>query len=145
MSQEESKLNTAWWALRIVFGAVPLVAGLDKLFNLNILTTWEMYLSPLAVRLLPVSATTFMRAAGLVEMVAGLIVLSRYTRLGAYVVTVWLVAIALNLITARAFFDIAARDLGLAVGAFALARMTEFRQATYARRSGNLQDIKRAA
>ncbi len=143
MSREEKQLDVAWWALRIAFGAVPLLAGLDKFFNF--LANWEMYLSPLAVRMLPVSGAVFMRAVGLVEMAAGLIVLSRHTRLGAYVVTAWLVAIAINLVSMGAFFDVAARDLGMAVGAFALARLTEFRQATYANASGRLQEIRRAA
>ncbi len=143
MSREEKQLDVAWWALRIAFGVVPLLAGLDKFFN--ILANWEMYLSPLAVRMLPVSGVIFMRAVGLVEVTAGLIVLSRHTRLGAYVVTGWLVAIAINLVTMGAFFDVAARDLGMAVGAFALARLTEFRQATYANASDRLQEIRRAA
>ncbi len=143
MSKEERKLDVAWWTLRIAYGAVPLLAGLDKFFN--ILTNWEMYLSPVALRMLPVSGTIFMRTVGLVEMVVGLIVLSRYTRLGAYVAMAWLVAVAINLVTVGAFFDVAARDLGMAVGAFALARLTEFRQATYANVSGRLREIGRAA
>ena len=36
----DSRLNHAWWTLRIGLGLVPLLAGLDKYFNL--LTNWEM-------------------------------------------------------------------------------------------------------
>ena len=47
MKTLDSGLNSAWWALRIGLGLGPFLAGLDKFFN--ILTTWEMYLSPIAV------------------------------------------------------------------------------------------------
>ena len=62
MTMSDKQINSAWWALRIGLGLGPFLAGLDKFFNL--LTNWQMYLSPLAERLLPVSATTFMRTVG---------------------------------------------------------------------------------
>ncbi len=143
MSKHEQKLDLAWWALRIGFGAGPLLAGLDKFFN--ILTNWEMYLSPTVAQMLPMSGGVFMRAVGVVEIAAGVIVLSRWTQAGAYVVMAWLAAIALNLISTGAFYDVAVRDLEMAVGAFALARLTEFRQATYARRSAPVRELRSAA
>ena len=119
----DSRLNQSWWALKLAFGVVPIVAGLDKFFNL--LTNWEQYLSPLVARMVP--AATFMHAVGIIEIVAGLLVLSRWTRLGAYVVAAWLVGIVLNLLTTGNYFDIAARDAVMAVGAFTLGRLSEVR------------------
>jgi hypothetical protein len=55
----DHRLATAFWTLRIGLGLGAFLAGLDKFFN--ILTDWSMYLSPLATRVLPVSATVFMR------------------------------------------------------------------------------------
>ena len=55
-------------------GAAAFLAGLDKFFNL--LTQWEMYLSPLAERLLPMSGTTFMHVVGVIEMIVGLMILT---------------------------------------------------------------------
>jgi uncharacterized membrane protein YphA (DoxX/SURF4 family) len=121
----DHRLNSAWLALRITFGAVPIVAGLDKFTNL--LTDWEKYLSPLIANLLPFSPTTFMLIVGIIEIVAGVVVLTRWTRLGAYVVAAWLVSIAVNLLLAG-YFDIAVRDLVMAVGAFALAKLQEVRE-----------------
>lgn len=121
------KLNSAWWALRIGLGAAPFLAGLDKFFNL--LATWETYLNPMVPRLIPVSPATFMHAVGVVEMVVGLAILTRWTRLGGYVAAAWLVAIALNLLAMGAFLDVAVRDLLLALSAFTLARLTEAREA----------------
>ncbi|MFY9560688.1 MAG: hypothetical protein WAQ52_10680 [Terriglobales bacterium] len=121
----DQRLNSSWWALRIGLGVAPFLAGLDKFFNL--LTNWKMYLNPLALRLIPVDAGTFMRAIGVVEMIVGLAILTRWTRLGAYVAAAWLVGIALNLVAMGAFFDVAVRDLLIALAAFTLARLTEVR------------------
>jgi uncharacterized membrane protein YphA (DoxX/SURF4 family) len=120
-------LNSAWWALRIGLGVGPFLAGLDKFFN--ILAEWGMYLSPAVERLLPVSSGSFLRAVGVVEMLVGLAILTRWTRLGAYVAAAWLVTIAGSLLTTGAFFDLAVRDVEIAIGAYALARLTEAREA----------------
>ena len=121
-----NRLNTTWWALRVLFGFVPIAAGLDKFFNL--LTNWEAYLNPLAPKVVSLSAVTFMHIVGVIEIAAGIIVLSRFTKVGAYVVTLWLVAIALNLLVMGKFLDVAVRDLGLAVAAFSLAQLTAVRE-----------------
>ena len=62
----DTRLNQPWWILRLAFGLVPIVAGLDKFTNL--LTHWEQYLSPLATAILPISATTFMHVVGVIEI-----------------------------------------------------------------------------
>lgn len=124
----EKRLDSVWWALRIGLGLGPFLAGLDKFFN--ILTDWSMYLSPTALKFLPVSGPTFMRIVGVVEMIVGLAILTRWTRIGAYAAMVWLVAIAVNLVTTGMFFDLAVRDLEIAIGAYALARLTEVREAS---------------
>ena len=119
-------LNGPWWALRLTYGLVPIVAGLDKFTH--ILTDWTQYLSPLATRVLPFSPTTFMYLVGIIEIAAGILVLSKFTRVGAYVVSAWLAAIVLNLLTTGQYFDIAVRDAVMAIGAFTLAKLTEVRE-----------------
>jgi uncharacterized membrane protein YphA (DoxX/SURF4 family) len=130
----ESRLGTAWWALRIGLGLGAFVAGLDKFFDL--LTTWSMYLSSTAERLLPVSGATFMHAVGVVEMAVGLAILTRWTRLGAYVMSAWLLAIAVNLAVAGSFWDLMLRDVEVSLSAFALGRLTEWRAAAELERRG---------
>lgn len=127
---DETRLEKPWWFLRLGFGIVPIVAGFDKFTNL--LTDWTQYLSPVLQHLVPVSARTTMHIVGVIEIVAGIVVLSRWTRIGAYIVSAWLLCIALQLLTTGRYFDIAARDVLLSVGAFALARMTEAREAAHA-------------
>jgi hypothetical protein len=137
----DQRLNSSWWALRIALGAAPFLAGLDKFFNL--LTNWTIYLNPLALRVVPVAPVTFMRAVGVVEMIVGIAILTRWTRLGAYIAAAWLVGIALNLITMGAFFDVAVRDLLIAVAAFSLARLTEVREASIASSFTHRQELVR--
>jgi uncharacterized membrane protein YphA (DoxX/SURF4 family) len=122
---EDTKHNQAWMALRITFGVIPVVAGLDKF--LNLLTQWDQYLSPLVTRLSPLSGPALMRVFGLVEIAVGVLILTRWTRIGAYIASAWLLLIAVNLVTTGHYFDIAARDVALAVGAFALAKLQEAR------------------
>jgi len=125
------RMETAWWALRIGLGAAAFLAGLDKYFNL--LATWTSYLNPTVAQMLPVSPATFMDVIGVIEMVVGLSILTGLTRLGAYVAMVWLLAIAGNLVLAG-YFDVAVRDVEMAIAAFTLARLTEVRQEAVAPR-----------
>ncbi len=132
----DKHLEGAWFALRIGLGLMALLAGLDKF--LNLLTTWTMYVSPLAERVLPMTPDTLMHIVGLVEMAVGLAVLTNWTRIGAYVASAWLIAIALNLVTTGMFYDLAVRDVILAISAYTLARLTEARQADAASLPVNL-------
>ena len=122
------KLESSWWLLRIGLGAAPVLAGLDKILRLNLLADWPSYISPLAAAVVPMDGAAFMQIVGVIEVVAGLAVLTFATRLGAYVVAVWLTAIAFNLITTGHYFDVAVRDLLLAIAAYSLARLTEVRE-----------------
>ena len=126
-----SRLKTAWMTSRIALGLLAFLAGVDKF--LNVLTNWEQYVSPLAARMLPFSATTFMHIVGVVEILVGLAILTKATRLGAYVAMVWLLSIAINLLMTGKYFDIAVRDVALAVAAFVLAKLTEIHEDVHAK------------
>ena len=116
-------LTTPWWALRAGLGAAAFLAGLDKFFNL--LADWPAYLSPIAAQLMPISAASFMHIVGVIEMAVGAAILAGATRLGGYVAAVWLTLIAINLVTTGHYFDVAVRDVEMAIAAFTLARLTE--------------------
>ena len=120
------ELNAGYWALRIAFGFGPLLAGLDKFTN--ILVNWEKYLNPAVLRIVPVPAMTFMRGVGVIEVIVGLAVLFGATRVFGYIAMLWLWAIAANLISAGAYYDVAVRDILLGIGAYSLARVTEARE-----------------
>ena len=138
----DSRLNVPWLALRLGIGLTATLAGLDKFFNL--LTNWTAYISPLAAQMLPVSPATFMGIVGIVELAVGIAVLTAWTRLGAYVASVWLILVALNLILAG-YFDVAVRDVVMAIGAFTLARLTEVRQEAFAHDPSSVAGHRRHA
>lgn len=108
--------------LKLTFGIVPIVAGLDKFTNL--LTQWADYLDK---SLVPLDPSVFMKIVGVIEIVAGIIVLLR-PLIGAYIVMAWLICIALQLIIGGHYFDVAVRDLVMAVGAYTLAQLTKMQQ-----------------
>jgi len=107
--------------MRYTYGLVPIVAGLDKFTNL--LTDWKNYIAPSVNNALPFSASTFMAIVGVIEIFAGIIVLIR-PRIGGFIVMAWLIAIALNLLISGHYYDVAVRDLVMAIGAFSLAKLS---------------------
>lgn len=119
-----NELTRVWTILKFTYGLVPIVAGLDKFTN--ILTDWSQYLNPAIVNMIPVTPEGFMMIVGVIEIAAGFIVLFR-TELGAYIVSAWLLAIAVTLLTSGRFLDVAVRDTVMAIGAFCLGRLTHYR------------------
>jgi hypothetical protein len=118
-------------ALRLAFGLTATLAGLDKFFN--ILASWGGYVSPVAAQLLPFSVATFMAIVGIVEVAVGVTILFVAPRIGAYAASAWLLLVAANLVIGG-FFDIAVRDVVMAIGAFTLARLAEVQTSLPARR-----------
>jgi hypothetical protein len=107
--------------LKFTFVIVPIVAGADKFTNL--LTNWEQYLNPSIANLLPFPASTFMMVVGVIEIIAGIIVL-RKAEIGGYIVAAWLTLIALTLLAGFNYVDVAVRDLVMAIAAFSMAKLS---------------------
>jgi uncharacterized membrane protein YphA (DoxX/SURF4 family) len=110
----------AFALLRLGFTVAPLAVGIDKFFNA--MTDWPQYLAPWIDDVLPGSAQDFMYVVGAVEILAGLVVLLK-PRYGGYLVAAWLAGIVVNLLSYPGWYDIAVRDVGLALGALTLARL----------------------
>ena len=115
-------VRSVWMVLRITFGIVPIVAGLDKFTDL--LVDWDMYLNPQVASILPFSAHVFMQIVGIIEIVAGILVLAKPS-VGGWVVMAWLICIALTLIASGKYLDVAVRDLVMSIGAMSLARLSK--------------------
>ena len=122
--EESNKITSAFWALRIALGATAFLAGADKFTN--VLTDWEKYIAPEASEKLPLSNKNFMRVVGLIEMLVGIGILSPKSRISSYAASVWLSCIAANLVMNKDY-DIAVRDINMAVGAFALGQLDAIR------------------
>jgi len=119
---EESIKSPTFQAYQILhwaFVVAPLLAGLDKFFNLMV--DWSAYLWEPLGRLVG-GADTCMRIIGAIEIVAGLLVAVK-PKIGAPIVAAWLLGIIINLLLVGRYFDIALRDLGLFLAALALSRL----------------------
>ena len=114
--------HQAFQILRLGFTVAPIIAGLDKF--LQLLTNWDKYLAPAVPNALGIAPHTFMMIVGAIEIAAGVLVAIN-PRIGGYVVSAWLVGIIVNLLLVGGYLDVALRDLGLALGALALARLAE--------------------
>jgi hypothetical protein len=111
----------AFQILRIGFTVAPILAGLDKFFD--VLVDWDKYLSPAANNLLGGHGHAFMLVVGIVEIIAGIGIFFK-PRVFAYIVAAWLLLIIINLLSIPGYYDIALRDLGLMLGALALGRLS---------------------
>ncbi|MBX2942627.1 MAG: hypothetical protein KF860_09795 [Cyclobacteriaceae bacterium] len=115
------KLSDIQTFMKYTYGLIPIVAGADKFTNL--LTDWVTYLNPDIARLIPFSSILFMQLIGVMEIGAGIMVFLKPKR-AAYVVSAWLVLIAISLMESGHYLDVAMRDLVIAAGAYVLGKLS---------------------
>lgn len=109
-----NKVLNAWWILKVVYGGFFIAAGADKFFNL--ITLWSKYVSPLALQYIPLDLGLFIQGVGVLEVLIGVMIVGCCTRLGAHLGAIWLLIVAANLLSMGYPYDIAVRDIVLAVG-----------------------------
>ena len=126
VGEQSAPAHQAFQILRFAFTVAPLIAGIDKF--LHLLVNWDQYVAPWIANVSPISPHNLMLIAGVIEIVAGVLVALK-PRIFAYVVAIWLALIIINLLSMGLYFDIALRDFGLLLGAVALGRLA----ATYDR------------
>jgi hypothetical protein len=110
-----SRVHVVTSMLHWTYALVPIIAGADKFFNF--LTNWEKYLSSAALSITHIPAHTFMSIVGVIEIIAGVLVWIR-PKLGSLIVALWLIGIVINLLMTGKYYDVAVRDLVMAIGAF---------------------------
>jgi hypothetical protein len=111
-----------WWMLKITYSLFLIVAGADKFFNL--VTEWEKYISPFVLQYFSFTPLQILYSIALFEIVLGFLTLTILTRIGAYITALWFFVVALNLLSMIIYFDIAVRDIVMAIGAIALGQLT---------------------
>jgi hypothetical protein len=119
-SLSSSPVHQAFLLLRAGFTIAPIAFGLDKF--LGLLADWPTYQWSGVGSMLPGTANQVMLVVGVIEIAAGVLVAIK-PRIGGYVVAAWLAAIIINLLLLGDHYDIALRDVGLLIGALALARL----------------------
>jgi len=121
LSQTEKVITLLKWT----YGLVPIIAGADKFMHL--LADWDKYLAPAIANILPMSPHSFMNIVGIIEIVAGVLVLIK-PKIGSLVVSLWLIGIAINLLLTGQYYDVAVRDTVMAIGAFSLYMLVSGRK-----------------
>ena len=111
----------AFLLLRIAFTVAPILFGLDK-FAAVLTDDWTKYLATQFNDILPGSAQDAMYLVGVIEIIAGVIVLAA-PRFGGLLVAGWLAGIIVSLLLVGGYGDIALRDFGLLLGALTLSRL----------------------
>jgi hypothetical protein len=111
----------AFLILRSAFTIAPILFGADKFFHL--LVNWDRYLAPTIAQLSPFSVHQTMYVVGVIEIVAGIVV-AVAPRIGAPIVSLWLLGIIVNLLLIPGYYDVALRDFGLFLAAVALWRLS---------------------
>jgi hypothetical protein len=98
----DARLGLCFWCLRVACGVLPIVYGLEK-FN---------------------TGGPWLRAAGVVELIAGILIFTALTEVAAYFLTAWFLLLALQTANGPLTYELAVSDVLLAVGAFVLAQLT---------------------
>jgi len=120
----ESKFNGIWTISRYVYGLVPVVIGIDK-FTFCIVN-WNIYVSSFVASYFPL--TTFVSVVGIIEIAAGLLILTKWPRFGAYLVAAWIGLVIVNLFMIPDMYDIILRDVAIAFGYIVFGVMTELKE-----------------
>jgi hypothetical protein len=98
----DARLGSCFWCLRVACGVLPIVSGLEK-FN---------------------TGGLWLRAAGVVELIAGILIFTVFTEVAAYFLTAWFLLLALQTASGPRGYEPAVANVLLAVAAFVLGRLT---------------------
>ena len=113
--------------LKYTYGLFFVVVGLDKFFNM--ITVWEKYFSVNILGMTPFSAGTFIMLVGIIEITLGVMVLTKWTKLGAHLMSAWFGIVVLNFLSmGTIYLDIAARDVLLGIGTCTLGCLVSIRE-----------------
>lgn len=120
-----ARLQLSYYLLKIVYGIIAFVAGVDKFFHF-FSSNAEQFVSPYVVSLIPLSAMHIIWAVAVLEIVIGILILSKFTKWGAYALMLWYVIIILDLLTLSGFFILCLSNAGHAIANFTLAQLATF-------------------
>lgn len=122
----ENRFRALWSMSRYVYGIVPILIGADK-FTFFIVN-WNIYVSSYAASIIPI--TMIVPLVGIIEIIAGLLILTKYPRFGAYLVAAWIGIVIINLFLIGNLYDIILRDIAIAYGYIVFAKLTELNESS---------------
>jgi hypothetical protein len=122
LQYSEDRGYQAFRILQIAFIIAPIAAGLDKFFYF--LTNWSNYIAPFFLRMLGGHDHGFMMMVGVIEIIAGVGVIFK-PKVFAYIISLWLLCIIINLLLTGHYLDIALRDIGLFLASLSLGKLSQ--------------------
>jgi hypothetical protein len=122
-------VNHIWWILRLTYSAGYLLAGADKF--LHLVEDWTKLITHATLLIFHIDLTRLLYIIGSIELAIGILLLTRYVKLGAYLAMIWLLIKSAYIFHTGHFFEIAIRYFVVAMGALALAYLTNIRSYFY--------------
>ena len=120
------KLDHLIFMLSCTYGLLYIAIGADKFINM--VTFWPKYFSITILQLIPLPSAIIISVVGLIEIALGLMVLTKWQKLGAQLMVLWFLVVIVNFLTmGTVYLDIAARDAVMAVGTLALVWLIDIR------------------
>lgn len=97
------KIVATWWYLKLFYGLYFIIAGVDKFFN--IFVDWPKYVHPYLITNLAMPVYTLVVIFGIVQIFAGGLILTFWTRLGSFLASLGFFASAINLLCFGTFIS----------------------------------------
>jgi hypothetical protein len=126
MIVNDHQLNSMWTISKYVYGLVPIIIGLDKFFFF--IVDWNIYVSPYAQSIIPINY--LVPGIGIIEIIAGLLILTHWPRYGAYLVAAWIGMVIINLFMIGGMYDIILRDIAIAFGYIMFGQLTKLKESS---------------
>ncbi len=120
-----ARMHLSYYLLKIIYGTIALVAGLDKFFHFFNASS-ESFVSPYVTSLIPLSATYILYLVGIFEIAIAILIFSKYAKCGAYLFMAWYIIIILNLLSMPGYYMLCLSNAGHAVANFVLAQLAVF-------------------
>lgn len=122
----ENKFNMIWSISKYAYGIIPIIIGIDK--YTFFIVDWTIYVSPFVASL--ISIKYLLPLLGIIEMSAGLLILTKWPRPGAYATAGLLCLVILNLFLCKNYYDIILRDVAIALSYYIFAQLTELKESS---------------
>jgi uncharacterized membrane protein YphA (DoxX/SURF4 family) len=117
------KVYLAWLLLRITFGVLFIVVGIDKFFNY--LTNWQQYIGTATNQLFAIDQFVLLKIFGLLQIVAGILLFTPWIKIGIYLIVALLLIIFINLFSVPASHMVIIHDVIMIAGIFVLWQLSE--------------------
>jgi hypothetical protein len=108
LSHCAQQLHRLIWVLKGIYALFLGLAGIDKLFYK--LLPWQIYISPLVSTFLPINLLHVLKIVGAIEIALAILILSRFTRLAAWLLIIFIIILVASL-GSKAVFSLKALQL----------------------------------